>query len=201
MNVPNAITLCRVVIALATIAILWLPGNDMRITATVLSALVIWGDGLDGFFARKLNQCTKLGAVLDIASDRVVEMMYWIAFAVLNWIPVWVPLLFLVRGTFVDAIRAQASEQGFTAFGEKTMMETPLGKFLVASNFSRFTYAVCKALSFCLIILAQHSALHTTILPTVAIVLVYISAAFCVLRGLPVIVEGRRLMSGGGSAP
>ncbi len=200
MNVPNAITLGRVVIALATIAILWLPGNDMRITATVLSALVIWGDGLDGFFARKLNQCTKLGAVLDIAGDRVVEMMYWIAFAVLNWIPVWVPLLFLVRGTFVDAIRAQASEQGYTAFGEKTMMETPLGKFLVASNFSRFTYAVCKALSFCLIILGQHSALRPTILPTVAITLVYVSAAFCVLRGLPVLVEGRRLMSSNSSA-
>lgn len=196
MNVPNTITLSRVVIAIGTMWLLWQQTDTMRIAATVLTALVIWGDGLDGYFARKLNQCTKLGAVLDIAGDRVVEMMYWIAFAVLGWIPVWVPLLYLIRGTFVDAIRAQASEQGFTAFGEKTMMETPLGKFLVASNFSRFTYAVCKALAFCLIILAQVSSLRATPLPLVAMILVYVSAAFCVLRGLPVIVEGRRLMKG-----
>ncbi len=195
MNVPNTITLVRVVIGLITVALLWIPGDQMLITTTVLSALVIWGDGLDGYFARKLNQCTKLGAVLDIASDRVVEMMYWIVFASLHWIPVWVPILYLVRGTFVDAIRAQASEQGMTAFGEKTMMQSPLGKFLVASNFSRFTYAICKALAFCFVILAQVSYLKASAIPTVAISLVYVSAAFCVLRGLPVIVEGRRLMT------
>lgn len=194
MNVPNTITLLRVLIALSTIALLFFPGDNLRITATVLTALVIWGDGLDGYFARKLNQCTKLGAVLDIASDRVVEMAYWIVFAVLNWIPVWVPLLYLVRGTFVDAVRAQASTQGFTAFGEKTMMESPLGKFLVSSNFSRFTYAVCKALAFCLVILSQVSSLHETVLTTIALVLVYVAAAFCVLRGLPVLVEGKRLL-------
>ena len=200
MNVPNTITLLRMILAIATIAMLFVPWqkemqDKMYYTETVLSALVIWGDGLDGFFARKLNQCTKLGAVLDIASDRVVEMMYWIAFAILHWIPIWVPFLFLLRGTFVDAIRAQASEHGFTAFGEKTMMQSALGKFLVSSNFSRFTYAVCKALAFCLIILAQASSMSTTQLPFVALVLVYVSAGFCVVRGLPVLVEGKYLLS------
>lgn len=194
MNVPNSITISRVFLALFAVYLLWQPTDQMRICATALTALVIWGDGLDGFFARKLNQCTKLGAVLDIAGDRVVEMMYWIAFAVLNWIPVWVPLLYLVRGTFVDAIRAQASEQGFTAFGEKTMMETPVGRFLVASNFSRFTYAVCKALAFCFVTMAHISSLEQSFIPSFAMILVYISAAFCVLRGLPVLVEGKRLL-------
>lgn len=200
MNVPNSITLLRMLLAIVTIAMLFLPWqkemqDQIYITETVLSALVIWGDGLDGFFARKLNQCTKLGAVLDIASDRVVEMMYWIAFAILHWIPVWVPFVFLLRGTFVDAIRAQASEQGYTAFGEKTMMQSAVGKFLVSSNFSRFTYAVCKALAFCLIILGQVSNLSNTQLPFVALMLVYVSVGFCIVRGLPVIVEGRYLLS------
>lgn len=196
MNVPNTITLVRTAMAVFVMWLLFQPQDNMIVTSTVLTAIVIWGDGLDGFFARKLNQCTKLGAVLDIASDRVVEMMYWIAFAVLNWIPIWVPLLYLIRGTFVDAIRAQASEQGFTAFGEKTMMQSGLGKFLVASNFSRFTYAVAKALAFCFVILGHHSSLTSTVLPQVAMAMVYVSVAFCVLRGLPVIVEGQALMQG-----
>ncbi|MBY0356753.1 MAG: CDP-alcohol phosphatidyltransferase family protein [Candidatus Obscuribacterales bacterium] len=195
MNLPNFITIARVILAIGTVSLLWQPGDNFLTVAAVLTAIVIWADGLDGFFARKLKQCTKLGAVLDIAGDRAVELLYWICFAVLNWIPVWVPILYLMRGTFVDAIRAQAFEKGYTAFGEKTMMESALGRFLVASDFSRFTYAVTKAAAFCLVIAAQISTLKNTPVPAVALFCVYASAVFCVLRGLPVLIEGRRLLS------
>lgn len=195
MNVPNTITIGRVILALLAVSMLWWHDNTdtTKWISFVLTGLIIWGDGLDGYFARKLNQATKLGAVLDIAGDRVVEMAYWIVFAILNWIPAWIPLLFLVRGTFVDAIRAQASEQGKTAFGEKTMMESGLGKLLVSSNFSRGSYAVRKALAFCLLIVAHTHSFDTTIIPTIAFYCAYGSAAFCVIRGLPVLVEGQRL--------
>jgi phosphatidylglycerophosphate synthase len=196
INVPNTITVARVGLALGCVALLWNENDQVRWLAFALTVLVIWADGLDGYFARKLNQASKLGAILDIAGDRVVEMAYWIVFAVLNWVPVWIPLLFLVRGTFVDAMRAQASEQGYTAFGAKTMMQSGLGKFLVASNFSRGAYAVVKALAFCLLIAAQTTMLKGTIVPTVAIYCAYAAAAFCVVRGLPVLIEGRKLIAG-----
>ncbi|MBU6452490.1 MAG: CDP-alcohol phosphatidyltransferase family protein [Cyanobacteria bacterium REEB67] len=205
VNVANIITVSRVVLALLTLALLPMAGNpsaantagfsseNILWTAFGLTVLVIWADGLDGFFARKLNQCTKFGAILDIAGDRCVEMAYWIVFCALGWVPLFVPLLYLVRGTFVDAMRSHASEQGLTAFGAKTMMQSPLGKFLVASNFSRFTYAVVKALAFCLVIAAHTAALDKTALPTVALYLVYFSCFFCVARGLPVLIEGQSL--------
>lgn len=185
------------VLALATLALLYLPAKEnqqtLLWTAFGLTVLVIWADGLDGYFARKLNQATKLGAILDIAGDRAVEMAYWIVFSSLGWIPVWVPLLFLVRGTFVDAMRSQASSEGYTAFGAKTMMQSGIGKFLVASNFSRFTYAVVKALAFCLVIAAQTTILKESWAQPTAIVLVYLSAAFCLVRGLPVLLESKAL--------
>ncbi|MFA6212944.1 MAG: CDP-alcohol phosphatidyltransferase family protein [Candidatus Obscuribacterales bacterium] len=198
MNVPNFITVSRVVLALATLALLYLPAsidNQQTIlwTAFALTVLVIWADGLDGYFARKLNQATKLGAILDIAGDRAVEMAYWIVFAALGWLPVWVPLLFLIRGTFVDAIRSQASSEGYTAFGAKTMMQSGIGKFLVASNFSRFTYAVVKALAFCLIIAAHTEILKSSWAQPTASFLVYLSAGFCLIRGLPVLFESKGL--------
>lgn len=215
VNVANIITVARVVLALVTLSMLFvaegssapigtltaMPGagvasfHDTTLwIAFALTVLVIWADGLDGYFARKLKQTSKFGAILDIAGDRCVEMAYWIVFAVLNWIPVWVPLLFLVRGTFVDAIRTEAaSEKGLTAFGAKTMMQSPVGKFIVASNFSRFTYAVVKALAFCFMIMGHTQLCSQTAIPLVAIGLVYGSAAFCVVRGLPVLLEGENI--------
>ncbi len=194
INVANVITVSRVFLALGTLALLWLPGDTWRWVAFVLTALVIWGDGLDGYFARKLNQTSKLGAMLDIVGDRAVEMAYWIAFSALSWVPVWVPLLYLIRGTFVDAIRQVASEQGFTAFGKTTMMQSGLGKFLVASNFSRFSYAIAKAAAFCLVIAAHTEKCEATAVPEIAMALVYVSCVFCIIRGLPVLIEGRALL-------
>lgn len=199
-NVANTITISRVVLAVVVLLFLFsgasagpVPDDRTLWTVFFLTIFIIWADGLDGFFARKFNQSSKLGGILDIAGDRVVELAYWIVFAALTWIPVWVPLLFLVRGTFVDAIRSHASEQGYTAFGDKTMMQSALGKFLVASNFSRFSYAVAKALAFCLVV-AAHTALGKNYnLEPVALFLVYFSCAFCLIRGLPVIIESKSL--------
>ena len=200
VNVANLVTVGRVAVALATLAMLWLPGDPWRWAAFVLTVLVIWGDALDGYLARKFKQASKFGAMLDIVGDRIVEMAYWIAFSALGWVPVWVPLLFLVRGNFVDAIRSIAGEQGFTAFGEKTMQKSVLARFLVASNFSRFTYAVAKAFAFCLLIAAHTKTCQQTIVPDVALVLVYVTSAFCVIRGLPVLIEGQALIKGSQAA-
>jgi hypothetical protein len=74
------------------------------------------------------------------------------------------------------------------------MMETPLGKFLVASNFSRFTYAVVKALAFCLVI-ANHipSLSQLKWLTQTANGLVWASVVFCLTRGIPVLYESENL--------
>lgn len=189
INVPNVVTVSRVGLTLGTLLLLYSPSDQLRWTAFGLTAFIIYADALDGYLARKLNQASKFGAILDIAGDRVVEMAYWIAFAALGWIPVWVPLVFLVRGTFVDAIRSFASEQGYTAFGAKTMMQSGIGKFLVSSNFSRFTYAVVKALAFCIVIAAHTTTLADTCAQQVGMALVYASVAFCLIRGLPVVFE------------
>jgi phosphatidylglycerophosphate synthase len=189
INVANVLTVARVVLALITLSLLFSGSDHILWVAFWLTGIVIWADGLDGYFARKLKQSSKLGGILDIAGDRAVEMCYWIVFAVLNWIPVWIPLLFMVRGVFVDAIRSDASTEGFTAFGAKTMMQSGLGKFLVASNFSRFSYAVSKAVAFCLLIAAHTKLCQPTAVPTIAMAVAYFSCAFCVLRGLPVFFE------------
>lgn len=189
INVPNTITVARVVLALVALSILFVDGDTMKWISFVLTIVVIWADGLDGYFARKLNQSSKFGGILDIAGDRAVEMAYWIVFSCLHWVPVFVPLLYLVRGTFVDAIRAHVSEQGLTAFGKNTMMQSSVGKFLVASNFSRFSYAVVKAVAFCLVIAAQTQIGQSYAIPNIAMFSVYASCVFCLVRGLPVVFE------------
>ncbi|GBF23638.1 CDP-alcohol phosphatidyltransferase [Candidatus Gastranaerophilus sp. (ex Termes propinquus)] len=148
----NFITILRVLMAIAAVVLLFFTTKACYVTALVLTVFVMWFDGLDGYVARKLNETSKLGAVLDIMGDRIVENLYWLAFAVLGFISPAVPAIVLVRGIITDSLRSLALEQGYTAFGESTMMKGKVAKFIVASNFSRFTYAVAKAVAFVLVI-------------------------------------------------
>lgn len=190
----NFITTFRMFLALIVVALLFVPTKNVYIFATIMTAIIIWMDGLDGYVARKFNEASKLGAVLDILSDRVVEMVYWIAFCALGWLPVWVPLIVVVRGTITDGLRSIALEQGFTAFGSSTMMQSKVGKFIVASNFSRFTYAITKALAFVLMIAGNIPVeyQYKSVILAAGLTCSYIAVVFCVVRGVPVVIESKR---------
>lgn len=190
----NLITISRIILALAVIGLLFIKTTPVYIAAFVLTIIVIWFDGLDGYVARKFNETSKFGAVLDILGDRVVENAYWIVFLAMGWIPVWVPIVVVTRGIITDGLRSVALEQGYTAFGSSTMMESKLGKFIVASNFSRFSYALFKAVAFSLVIAfyIPHSYKYQDIVGYVAYFSVYASTFFCVVRGLPVLIESKK---------
>lgn len=214
----NFITIVRIILGFIAICLLFYQTPASYIAAFVLTLITIWFDGLDGFVARLLNETSKFGAVLDILGDRIVENIYWIVFAVLGWIPVWVPLIVVTRGLLTDGVRSVALEQGYTAFGSNTMMKTKLGHFLVASNFSRGSYAVTKALAFALMILCNfpfasmnlflqgvdpelsaNAVSAWTTFHNICIAIcpfahfcVYAAVVFCVLRGLPVLIESKR---------
>ena len=77
----NFITILRIILAIITVSLLFVQTVPVYILAFVLTVLVIWMDGLDGYVARKFNESSRFGAVLDILGDRIVENIYWITSA------------------------------------------------------------------------------------------------------------------------
>jgi CDP-diacylglycerol--glycerol-3-phosphate 3-phosphatidyltransferase len=193
----NYITLLRTVLSFAVVGMLHVRTKWMYVAAFLLTVLLIWMDALDGYVARRRREASKMGAVIDILGDRVVEMSYWIVFAKFGWVPLWVAILVSARGIVVDGIRALALERGMTAFGATSMMKSKLGALLVSSRLSRALYGGAKALAFSLLILAFAPGLFRQIGPIVtalAYVSVYVTVVMCVVRGLPVLAEARHLI-------
>lgn len=195
IRIADFVSISRIVLAIFTLWFLHRHSEWCKLLCLFLTVLVIYMDGLDGYLARKFNQATTFGATLDIVADRIVEMAYWIVFASLGWVSYVIPLIFLIRGNLVDTIRGFACMQGYTAFGKNTMMQNPLNKFLVSSNFSRFTYAIAKALAFCLLIAGHCSIFEPFHLFPAARFTVVIATIFCLIRGLPVLIEGSRFIT------
>ncbi len=197
-NLANIVTLSRIFFVFIVIGLLYCNQCEYSyIAALILTAILMWFDGLDGFIARKFNISSKFGALLDIMGDRIVENVFWISFCALGWVNVCVPIIVLTRGIITDSLRTLAFEKGYTAFGKTTMMQGKIAKFIVASNFSRFTYAVCKAVAFFFLIAGHMPVEYSNkdIILTIGVICVYISVIFCVLRGLPVIFESKRFFT------
>lgn len=191
----NFITIFRVFLMfIGVYLVMTQEGNfNAYVWALVLTILAFSLDGLDGYVARKFHEESKLGALLDIMSDRIVENTYWIVFAVMGWLPVWFSLVALTRGFVTDTIRSAAMEKGLTPFG---MQRNPICKWITGSKFMRITYAVAKVLAFIVIILAKVPNIpNADVVYHVGYLLALIAIVFCVVRGLPVVIEAKAVLS------
>src|SRR5262249_14939920 len=117
-RVANLITVIRLVVLFGTVGLLYTRQPLAVSFAVVLVYIIIASDALDGIVARSRGRADEFGAIFDIAGDRVVEMTFWIVFADLDVIPVWIPLAMVTRGFLVDALRSLGLKEGKTAFGK-----------------------------------------------------------------------------------
>jgi CDP-diacylglycerol--glycerol-3-phosphate 3-phosphatidyltransferase len=193
----NVVTVLRMPLLALVVGLLYRSGAEVRFLAAGLIVVLILLDSLDGVVARALKQESLVGSVIDIAADRTVELVMWVAFADLDLIPVAIPLLVIGRGVFVDAIRSVAPARGLTPFG---LMRSRIGRFLVKSPWLRTPYGVAKAAAFCLLAV-QHGidaspGIDGSGIGMAATVATWLALILCLARGVPVLVEGPRALAG-----
>ncbi len=197
----NLITVGRIFLLFILIAIVYF-GNVTIITLVMpLIAFTFALDGVDGWVARRRKESSQLGAVFDIAGDRIVENVLWVVFADLDLVPIWVPLLVITRGFVVDGLRSMSFADGMTPFGENNMMRSPLTRWLTAGRFMRALFGYAKALGFVfltgLVAYRHHDTTNTLIgslygsdlFRGIGWTLVWLAVALTVIRGLPVIFD------------
>ena len=205
---PNKVTLLRVAVGFAAVS-LFGRGAWPNLLAVALTVASIALDALDGHMARKKKMATPVGAQLDILGDRMIENVYFTYFAVVGMVSLWLPILFFARGAATDFLRGLAMKAGHSGWGANSMVQTWWGRALVASPWSRGLYAAMKCLCFCYLglelaltrgpvalVSGLASDIHTVI-RTGAHVITWATAVFCLLRGLPVLLEGWKYFSNG----
>jgi CDP-diacylglycerol--glycerol-3-phosphate 3-phosphatidyltransferase len=193
MVFANLITLSRLPLLVVVLSFLfYIPSWTGQLLGLALLGVLFFLDWLDGYVARRRRETSELGAVLDIALDRAVENILWVAFMRLDLVPFWVPVVFLVRSFVVDGIRGVAAAQGRPGF---SMMHSPWGRFLVASRFMRGLYGLAKGVTFASLwlshSLSQQDPRYLALLAPLNQALIWLCVVLCVGRGLPVLLDGR----------
>lgn len=112
MNLPNQVTLLRILMVPVLLAVisLRLPlGDYIAAGVFVLAAIT---DGLDGYMARKQKQVTSLGKLLDPLADKLLISAALIALVELDRLSGWVAVLIIGREFAVTGLRSLAAAEG-----------------------------------------------------------------------------------------
>ncbi len=98
LNLPNALTLVRILITPLFIICLIKGSYSMALLVFILAGVT---DGLDGLLARLMNQKTTVGAVLDPIADKLLLVSAFVTLAVQEMIPAWLAVVVISRDVLI----------------------------------------------------------------------------------------------------
>jgi cardiolipin synthase len=99
LTLPNLISVIR--LALVPVFAWLLVGADEPVAAGFLLGFIGATDWIDGYLARKLNQVSEVGKILDPLADRIAVVTALIAGLVTGYLPVWFAWLLIIREVLV----------------------------------------------------------------------------------------------------
>ena len=97
MNLPNSLSLFRLILVPVFIVVFFLGGEYSYIWAIAVYVLAEVTDCLDGYIARKHNKITRLGRILDPLADKLMAFSAIICITVSGIVPWWAALLFFIK--------------------------------------------------------------------------------------------------------
>jgi CDP-diacylglycerol---glycerol-3-phosphate 3-phosphatidyltransferase len=112
LNLPNALTLVRILLVPVLVVALTVETPGGTTIAAVIFVVAALTDGLDGYIARSRQSVTTFGKVMDPVADKLMIAAALIALVSLERLAAWVAMLIIAREFAVSGLRIAAGQQG-----------------------------------------------------------------------------------------
>lgn len=112
VNLPNALTMLRIFLVPLLVVVLLTRTQQGILLGTGIFGLAVLTDYLDGFLARRRNQVTKLGILLDPLADKLLTTAAFLSLVEMDAAPAWMVMIIIGRELAVTALRGVAAGRG-----------------------------------------------------------------------------------------
>jgi CDP-diacylglycerol--glycerol-3-phosphate 3-phosphatidyltransferase len=112
LNVPNALTMLRIVAVPVVVVALLEESPSGDVIAAAVFALAALTDGLDGYIARRRKEITTFGKLMDPLADKLLVTAALVSLVSLNRIQAWIAMVIIAREFAVTGLRSLAAERG-----------------------------------------------------------------------------------------
>ena len=179
MNLPNKLTILRVIMIPFFVAALLYDGGanqNMRYVAAALFIIASLTDMLDGKIARKYNLVTNFGKFMDPLADKLLVCSALICMIELRELPAWMVIIIISREFIISGFRLVASDNGVV---------------IAASYWGKFKTTFQMIGVVLLIFNIPALSTLTTIIVWIALALTVISLVDCIVKNAGVLTEGK----------
>ena len=118
MNLPNKLTVFRVILVIIMLIISYIPMNNsflnISLNMWILNIIFIVAsitDSLDGKIARKNNLVTDFGKFLDPIADKILVLTAMLILVERDMLPAWIPIIVIIREFTVSGYRLIAVQK------------------------------------------------------------------------------------------
>lgn len=190
LNTPNKLTVARILITPIYLAlILWESLPHRFLIATLVYSIAAITDAIDGKLARKNNQITNFGKLLDPIADKILTTSALLAFMQMGLCNIWIVMIVLTREFTVASIRMIAAADGVV------IPANIWGKLKTVSQMT-FTIVI-MLLGEVYSILAAYNPVWYGKMPALALIsniLLWITAVLTVVSGVIYVIDSKKVI-------
>ena len=179
MNLPNKLTILRVImIPFFVLALLYNGGENqtLRYVAAAIFIIASLTDMLDGKIARKYNLVTNFGKFMDPLADKLLVCSALICLVELEELPAWMVIVIISREFIISGFRLVASDNGVV---------------IAASYWGKFKTTFQMIAVVLLIVGIPALSMVTTAVVWIALILTVISLVDYIAKNVNVLKEGK----------
>ncbi|MFQ5828923.1 MAG: CDP-diacylglycerol--glycerol-3-phosphate 3-phosphatidyltransferase [Candidatus Methylomirabilia bacterium] len=138
VNLPIGLTVARIVLVPFVVMFLISSSRVDVFIAAIIFVLASLTDWLDGLIARRRNQVTTLGKLLDPVADKLLVTAALVALVQIGSVPAWVVFVIVGRELAVTGLRAVSASAGVVVPASR------LGKYKVMSQYAAITLLILE---------------------------------------------------------
>ena len=112
MNLPNKLIITRILMVPAYVGLMYLDNPVSYWVVSFVFAATCLTDLLDGMIARKTNQISTFGKLMDPIADKLLVMSALVLLTFQHKIPAWVTIIMLAREFIISGFRLVATGEG-----------------------------------------------------------------------------------------
>ena len=135
MNIPNTLTLLRIFLVPILVALLLTRTDGGLFLGMGVFGVAVLTDYLDGYLARRRNEVTRLGTLLDPIADKLLTAAAFISLVEMNAVPAWMVAIIVGREFAVTGLRNIAAGRGIlipaSGLGKGKMVSQVIAIFLL----------------------------------------------------------------------
>lgn len=143
MNLPNFLTLLRVLLTFSVAALLFVDVQGFATSAFVIYVFAGATDWFDGYIARKYNIVTTFGKFMDALSDKIMVVTMFMTLFAINLFDSWTAfalicaIISMAREFYISGVRMIASKKGVVIAAETA------GKYKAAAQMVSLGAIIC----------------------------------------------------------